>query len=53
MGSGMSNCTMDVWNNLEGLNEFFANLQVQEQAGRIFSRRDPVVWAPAPADFFT
>ena len=44
---------MDVWNNLEGLNQFFANPQVQEQAGRIFSRRDPVVWAPAPADFFT
>jgi hypothetical protein len=43
---------MDVWNDLEGLNQFFAHPQVQEQAGRIFSKRDPVVWAPAPADFF-
>jgi len=38
---------MDIWNNLEGLNQFFANPQVQEQAERIFSQRDPVVWAPA------
>jgi len=38
---------LDLWNNLEGLNQFFANPQVQEQAGRIFSARDPVVWAPA------
>lgn len=44
---------MDVWNNLDGLNQFFANAQVQEQAGRIFAKRDPVVWAPAPADFYT
>jgi hypothetical protein len=38
---------MDLWNNLEGLNQFFANPQVHEQAERIFSQRDPVVWAPA------
>jgi quinol monooxygenase YgiN len=38
---------LDLWNSLEGLNKFFANPQVQEQAGRIFSSRDPVVWAPA------
>jgi hypothetical protein len=38
---------LDVWNSLDGLNQFFANPQVQEQAGRIFSTRDPVVWAPA------
>jgi len=38
---------MDIWNNLEGLNQFFANPQVQEQGGLIFSSRDPVVWAPA------
>ncbi|HVO41575.1 MAG TPA: hypothetical protein VMT34_03075 [Aggregatilineales bacterium] len=41
---------LDQWNNLDGLNQFFANKQVQEQAGQIFSQRDPVVWAPA-ADF--
>jgi quinol monooxygenase YgiN len=32
---------------MEGLNTFFANPQVQEQAGQIFSDRDPVVWMPA------
>ena len=37
---------LDLWNSLEGLNQFFANPNVQEQAGQIFSRRDPVVWAP-------
>jgi hypothetical protein len=38
---------LDVWNSADGLNQFFANPQVQEQAGRIFSTRDPVVWAAA------
>lgn len=38
---------LDLWNSLEGLNQFFANPTVQEQAGQIFTRRDPVVWAPA------
>lgn len=38
---------LDQWNNLDGLNQFFANHQVQEQAGLIFAQRDPVVWAPA------
>lgn len=38
---------LDLWNNIEGLNQFFANKQVQEQAGQIFETRDPVVWAPA------
>jgi quinol monooxygenase YgiN len=42
---------LDVWNNLEGLNQFFANPQVQEQGGRIFSDRDPVVWMPANGFF--
>jgi hypothetical protein len=46
--SGASNfLILDLWNNLDGLNSFFANKQVQEQAGEIFSQRDPVVWAPA------
>jgi len=43
---------LDLWNSMEGLNQFFANPQVQEQAGRIFADRDPVVWAPAEG-FFT
>ena len=38
---------LDVWNSRDGLNQFFANPHVQEQAGRIFSTRDPVVWAAA------
>jgi hypothetical protein len=38
---------LDLWNSMEGLNNFFANHQVQEQAGLIFTERDPVVWAPA------
>jgi hypothetical protein len=42
---------LDIWNNIEGLNQFFANKQVQEQGGRIFSMRDPVVWAPADGFF--
>lgn len=39
---------LDLWNDLEGLNQFFANPTVQEQAGQIFTERDPVVWMPAP-----
>jgi hypothetical protein len=42
---------MDVWNSMEGLNQFFANPQVQEQAGQIFTMRDPVVWVSAPDAF--
>ncbi len=38
---------LDIWNSIDGLNRFFANHQVQEQAGLIFSQRDPVVWVPA------
>jgi quinol monooxygenase YgiN len=39
---------LDRWNSMDGLNQFFENPQVQEQAGQIFSDRDPVVWLPAP-----
>lgn len=38
---------LDVWNSMDGLNQFFANPQVQQQAGQIFTKRDPVVWIPA------
>ncbi|HWE60423.1 MAG TPA: hypothetical protein VHB98_01805, partial [Chloroflexota bacterium] len=38
---------LDIWHSLEGLNAFFANPQVQEQAGQIFDSRDPAVWTPA------
>ena len=36
---------LDIWNSMDGLNNFFANPTVQEQAGQIFTQRDPVVWA--------
>lgn len=42
---------LDIWRSMEGLNSFFANPHVQEQAGQIFSSRDPLVWVPA--DGFT
>jgi quinol monooxygenase YgiN len=38
---------LDIWNSMDGLNSFFANPHVQEQAGQIFSSRAPFVWAPA------
>jgi len=38
---------MDQWNSIEGLNQFFANPDVQEQAGQLFSERNAVVWTPA------
>ena len=38
---------LDIWNSMDGLNQFFANPTVQEQAGQIFTQRDPVVWAAA------
>jgi len=38
---------MDLWYNMEGLNTFFADKNVQEGGAMIFSERDPVVWAPA------
>lgn len=38
---------MDVWSRIEGLNQFFANPTVQEQAAKIFTERDPVVWTAA------
>ena len=28
---------LDIWNSMEGLNNFFANPTVQEQAGQIFA----------------
>lgn len=42
---------LDIWNKIDGLNQFFANKLVQEQAGEIFSDRDPVVWTPAEGFF--
>jgi len=38
---------LDQWNDLDGLNQFFADKQVQEGGAAIFTEREPVVWAPA------
>ena len=38
---------LDLWNSMDGLNQFFANPTVQEQAGQIFNQRDPLVWGAA------
>jgi hypothetical protein len=38
---------LDLWNNLDGLNQFFANPQIQAEAGQIFAEHDAVVWTPA------
>lgn len=46
-GSEKEFLILDQWNSMEGLNNFFANPQVQHQAGQIFTSRDPVVWGPA------
>jgi hypothetical protein len=38
---------MDLWTSIDGLNQFFANPAVQQQAGQLFTQRDPVVWTAA------
>ncbi len=38
---------MDVWNSVDGLNQFFSNHDVQEGGKLIFTEREPVVWMPA------
>jgi hypothetical protein len=38
---------MDLWTSPTGLNQFFSNPQVEAETGRLFTQRDPVVWAPA------
>jgi quinol monooxygenase YgiN len=43
---------IDQWNSIEGLNSFFANPAVQEQAGQLFTERAADVWVPAEG-FYT
>ena len=38
---------LDLWNSVDGLNQFFSDHQVQEGGNMIFKQRDPVVWSPA------
>jgi hypothetical protein len=39
---------IDIWNSTTGLNQFFANPQVQEGGRFIWAEREPVLWMPAP-----
>jgi hypothetical protein len=38
---------LDQWNSLDGLNQFFANPEVQREGSQIFANREPVVWKAA------
>ena len=42
---------LDVWSSAEGIGKFFSNPHVGEQAGKMFSKRDGVVWMPARGAF--
>ena len=42
---------LDVWTSAEGIGKFFSNPHVAEQAGKMFSKRDGVVWMPARGAF--
>jgi hypothetical protein len=42
---------LDVWNSVDGLNQFFSNHDVQAGGNMIFVERDPVVWMPARGAF--
>ena len=42
---------IDLWQDPSGLQQFFGNKHVQEQAGKMFSARDGSVWMPAPGSF--
>src|SRR5262249_13240931 len=42
---------LDIWNSVDGLNQFFSNHDVQEGGNMIFVERDPVVWMPARGAF--
>ena len=36
---------MDIWNNLDGLSQFFSDQQVQAGAAMMFASREAIVWA--------
>ncbi len=42
---------VDFWMTPQGIGQFFSNAHVQEQGGKMFSTRDPVVWMPAKGAF--
>ena len=42
---------LDTWKNAAGIQQFFSNPHVQDQAGRMFSSRDATLWMPARGAF--
>ena len=42
---------LDVWQSAEGIGKFFSNPHVGEQAAKMFSKRDGVMWMPARGAF--
>jgi hypothetical protein len=36
---------LDIWNNLEGMQQFFSDPQVQAGAGMLFESREAIVWS--------
>jgi hypothetical protein len=38
---------LDRWDNPKGIMDFFSNAHVQDQAGRLFSTKEPTIWMPA------
>lgn len=42
---------LDIWTSAEGIGKFFSNHAVQEQAGKLFSKRDATMWTPAAGSF--
>ena len=42
---------IDTWEDPSGLQKFFSDKNVQEQGGKLFKSRDPVVWMPARGSY--
>src|SRR5258708_31377181 len=38
---------IDWWESPKGITDFFSNPQVQQQGGKLFSKRDATLWMPA------
>jgi hypothetical protein len=47
-GEGGEVLFIDFWNSQSGLGQFFSDPQVQAGADKLFTKRDAVVWVPAP-----
>ncbi len=42
---------LDYWQTPQGIGQFFSNANVQEQAGKMFSKRDAAIWMRAAGAF--